>query len=154
MKRFLAWPIVAGVCIALAGTAAGAPMELTAPDGRTVILYDDFTWEFKRAAPSREADTVVLDELVTRPSRFLNQDIVVTGPVTRLLGAYRLSSDQSQNNIVVDVERVRRADQIKLEEALSATGFTGSVPVQIQGNVERGTMTHRIVAKNIVVMSE
>lgn len=154
MKRILAWVLATGLSAAIAAPAAGAPIELTAPDGRTVILYDDFTWEFKRAPPNLTSDTVELDDLVTRPSQYLNQDVVVTGPVTRLLGAYRLTTDKSQNNMVVDVEQVRRADQIKLEQALESVGFTGSVRVQIQGNVEQGTVTHRLVARNIVIIDQ
>jgi hypothetical protein len=131
--------------------ARAEPIELQTPDGQTVILYPDRTWEYKRPPPTTTADTVELDALVENPSTFADQDVIVTGKVARLLGAYRLNSSSGQNNIVVDVERARRADQIKLEEALKSAGMVGTVSVQIQGRVQRGTVTWRLVARDIVV---
>ncbi len=131
--------------------AKAAPIELQTPDGQTVILYPDRTWEYKRPAPTATEDTVELDALVERPSTFADQDVIVTGNVARLLGAYRLNSSNGQNNIVVDVERARRADQIKLEEALRSAGTLGRVSVQIHGRVQRGTVTWRLVAREIFI---
>ena len=129
------------------------PMELQTPDGQTVILYVDRTWEYKRPPPTSEGDTVELDALVEGPSNFAGQEVVITGNVARLLGAYRLNSTNGQNNIVVDVTRARRADQIELDAALEKAGFMGSVRLQIQGRVEQGTVTYRLVAANIVLIN-
>jgi hypothetical protein len=128
-------------------------MELQTPDGQTVILYVDRTWEYKRPPPVRGEDTVDLDTLVEGPSKFAGQEVVITGNVARLLGAYRLNSTNGQNNIVVDVARARRADQIELDAALEKAGFMGSVRLQIQGRVEQGTVTYRLVAANIVLVN-
>ena len=152
MKSFRASLAAMALLLIGSGVASAAPIELTAPDGRTVILYDDFTWEYKRAAPNREADTVASDDLIARPSNYLNQDVVVTGFVTNLLGAYRLTSEKGQNNIVVEIDRVRREDQIKLEEALKEAGFMGRVRAQIQGQIKQGTVTYYIAASNIIVV--
>ncbi|KUF10247.1 WSC domain-containing protein [Pseudoponticoccus marisrubri] len=46
------------ICLVLAGPAA-AEFEATAPDGRTVILSEDFTWRYK--APAPVAEGVVVD---------------------------------------------------------------------------------------------
>ena len=147
--------IIAGsvflLLFAWVSAALAEPMELQTPDGQTVILYPDRTWEYKRPAPAVTEDTVELDTLVERPSTLADQDVIVTGNVARLLGAYRLNSSNGQNNIVVDVERARRADQIKLEEALRSAGTLGRVSVQIHGRVQRGTVTWRLVARDIFI---
>ena len=44
------------------GLAWAQGMEVELPDGRTVLLYDDHTWEFKRPAPAPAGDTVEVDE--------------------------------------------------------------------------------------------
>jgi hypothetical protein len=122
---------------ACVSAVSAEPMELQTPDGQTVILYPDRTWEYKRPPPTPEGDTVELDALVE----------------ARLLGAYRLNSTNGQNNIVVDVTRTRRADQIELDAALEKAGFMGTVRLQIQGRMEQGTVTYRLVAANIVLIN-
>ena len=149
-KNFILSGLFLLLCSFLAPAVAAEPMELKTPEGKTVVLYPDFTWEFKRPAPGALDDTVDLNALVTRPGDFAGQDIVVTGNVARLLGAYRLKSTEEQNNIVVDVEGVRRADQIELEKAIEAKGLGGSVRLQIQANVGRRNLVHRLVASDIV----
>ena len=72
------------------------------------------------------------------PGKFAGQEVVVTGTIAHMLGAYRLQSNSEQNTIVLDVEQARRADQIALEQALSSAGFGNSVRVQAQGLVEQG----------------
>ena len=136
---------------ALAQEAADG-MEVELPDGRTVMLYDDHTWEFKRPAPQTISDTVAVDDLVSNPSQFVGQDVVVTGTVARLLGAYRLQSGSQQKTIVLDVERARRADQIALEQALAKAGFGSSVRVQARGEVERSLTTPRLLASDLIVL--
>jgi hypothetical protein len=138
---------------ALAQDAASG-MEVQLPDGQSVVLYDDHTWEFKRPAPQTMADTVEVDELVERPSRFDGQDVIVTGTVVRALGAYRLQSSSRQTTIVLDVERARRADQIALEQALAKAGFGKSVRVQAHGKVEKSLTTSRLRATDLVVVEE
>ncbi len=100
------------------GFAVADGTEMQRPDGRTVVLYDDHTWDFKRPAPEMMSDTIEVDELVQRPGRFDGQEVVVTGTVARMAGAYRLQSGSRQNTIVLDIERARRADQIAMEQAL------------------------------------
>ena len=135
-------------------TAHAETMELRAPDGRTVVLYDDFTWEYKRDAPSQTGDTVNLDDLVKNPARFEGEEVVVTGRLADLLGAYRLSSSEGQNNIVVDVDKIRRADQIELEKAFDDAGWTGTLKTQITGTVELGTVAYRLIAKDVVLLRQ
>ncbi len=127
-------------------------MEVGLPDGRAVMLYDDHTWDFKRPAPQEMADTVEVDQLVQRPGRFDGQEVVVTGTVARLLGAYRLQSGSQQISIVIDVERARRADQIALEQALEKAGFGNSVRVQARGEVEQSLTTSRLLATDLIVL--
>jgi hypothetical protein len=137
----------------LCGPVWAQGTEVQAPDGRTVLLFDDHTWEFKRPAPASAEDTVEVDMLVENPGRFMGQEVVVTGTVTRFLGAYRLQSSSAQNTIVLDVDQARRADQIALEQAL-AGGFARSVRVQVRGEVERSLITSRIVAEDLLVLQE
>ncbi len=127
-------------------------MEVGLPDGRAVMLYDDHTWEFKRPAPQVTTDTVAVDELVQRPGRFSGQEVVVTGTVARVLGAYRLQSGSEQKTIVLDVEQARRADQIALEQALEKVGFGNSVRVQARGEVEQSLTTSRLLATDLIVL--
>ncbi|MEM7171015.1 MAG: hypothetical protein AAF530_12655 [Pseudomonadota bacterium] len=127
-----------------------APVELTMPDGRAVVLYPDRTWEFKRPAATLKQDTVSVDELVTQPSKYKGEKVVVTGNIFRLLGAYRLQTPDGKNNIVVDVKDVRRADQIKLRDFFKEGGFTSSIKAQITGTVETGTVTNRFKASEIL----
>ncbi len=143
-----------GLVLAGASLAAAQGTEVQLPDGRAVILYDDQTWEFKRPAPEVMADTVEVDALVKNPGKFAGQEVVVTGTVARLLGAYRLQSNSEQNTIVLDVEQARRADQIALEQALSSAGFGNSVRVQAQGLVEQSLTTSRLVAADLIVLGE
>ena len=158
MKQiFLCWCIsllflVVTFSISSHAPAFAEPVELRTPDGQTVILYDDFTWEFKRAAPSTTGDTVDLDDLVKNPSRFEGEEVVITGQLADLLGAYRLNSREGQNNIVVDVEKVRRADQIDLEKAFDEAGWTDTLKTQITGTIELGTVTYSLIAKDIVLL--
>ena len=137
----------------LFGLAWAQGMEVQVPDGRTVSLYDDHTWEFKRLAPAPAGDTVAVDELLENPGRFDGKEVVVTGTVVRFLRAYRLQSSSKQITIVLDVDRARRADQIALEQAL-AGGFSTSVRVQVRGEVERSLITSRIVAEDLLVLPE
>ncbi len=143
-----------GLVLAGAGLAAAEGTEVQFADGRTAILYDDHTWEIKRPAPEVKADTVEVDPLVKNPGKFAGQEVVVTGTVTRMLGAYRLQSNSEQNTIVLDVEQARRTDQIALEQALSAVGFGNSVRVQAQGLVEQSLTTSRLVAADLIVLGE
>ncbi|MEE8145499.1 MAG: hypothetical protein V3T57_08815, partial [Kiloniellales bacterium] len=99
-------------------------------------------------------DTVEVDALVKNPGKFTGQEVVVTGTVTRFLGAYRLQSGSDQITIVLDVGQARRADQITLEQALSAAGFGNSVRVQAQGLVEQSLTTSRLLASNLIVLGE
>jgi hypothetical protein len=143
-----------GLVLAGAGLAAAEGTEVQFPDGRVAILYDDNTWEFKRPPPEARVDTVKVDALVKNPGKFDGQEVVVTGTVTRMLGAYRLQSNSEQNTIVLDVEQARRADQIVLEQALSAVGFGNSVRVQAQGLVEQSFTTSRLVTSDLIVLGE
>ena len=153
------WPVLAAILFvinvspALAQDAADG-MEVQLPDGRAVMLYDDHTWEFKRPAPQVMTDTVEVDELVQRPSRFDGQEVVVTGTVARMLGAYRLQSGSQQKTIVLDIEQARRADQITLEQALTKAGFGNSVRVQARGEVEQSLTTSRLLASDLIVLEE
>lgn len=142
--------------LVLAGTALAAAegIEVQLPDGRGAIFYDDHTWEIKRPAPEVMADTVEVDALVKNPGKFAGQEVVVTGTIAHMLGAYRLQSNSEQNTIVLDVEQARRADQIALEQALSAAGFGNSVRVQAQGLVEQSLTTSRLVASDLIVLGE
>ncbi len=137
----------------LCGPVWAQGTEVQTPDGRAVLLHDDHTWEFKRPAPAPAEDTVEVNTLVENPSGFMGQEVVVTGTVTRFMGAYRLQSSSAQNTIVLDVDQARRADQIALEQAL-AGGFSTSVRVQVRGEVERSLMTSRIVAEDLLVLPE
>jgi hypothetical protein len=130
--------------LVLAGTALAA----------AAIFYDDHTWEIKRPAPEVMADTVEVDALVKNPGKFAGQEVVVTGTIAHMLGAYRLQSNSEQNTIVLDVEQARRADQIALEQALSSAGFGNSVRVQAQGLVEQSFATSRLVASDLIVLGE
>ena len=127
-------------------------MEVELPDGRSVMLYDDHTWEFKRPAPQAMTDTVAVDELVQKPGQFDSQEVVVTGTVARLLGAYRLQSGSQQKTILLDVERARRADQIALEQAMAKASFGSSVSVQARGEVEQSLTTSRLLVTDLIVL--
>ncbi len=48
------------------------------PDGQTAVLYEDFTWEYKRAAPEVAVDTVDVARLVGGPAEFRDQEVGVT----------------------------------------------------------------------------
>lgn len=126
--------------------------EVQLPDGRTVLLFDDYTWEFKRPAPHPVQDTVDVEQLVLRPNNFAGQDLVVTGNVVRFLGAYRLQSGSQQNTLVVDVDKVRRADQLALERALAAAGGGNAVRIQVQGEVQRSLTASRLIAEDLLVL--
>ncbi len=136
----------------LFGLAWAQGMEVQVPDGRTVSLYDDHTWEFKRLAPAPAGDTVAVDELLENPGRFDGKEVVVTGTVVRFLRAYRLQSSSKQITIVLDVDRARRADQIALEQALAET--RRMVRVQARGDVERSLLAFRLVAEDLLVLPE
>ena len=136
------------------GEVAGGQLEVQYPDGRVAVLYDDHTWEFQRPAPQEMADTVEVDELVLRPGRFDGQEVVITGTVTRVLGAFRLQSGSQQNSILIDVERTRRADQITLEQALAKVGFGNSVRVQARGEVEHFLITSSLLAVDLIVLEK
>jgi hypothetical protein len=139
------------VWFAALGPAAAA-LELQTPDGRTVVLYDDFTWEYERPAPAPAADTVTADALVGEPSKFKGQQVVVSGSVAKLLGEYRLQSGSEQKAMTVDLSKIRRADQIALEKALKTAGTFGSVKVQIHGQVEQDVVTYKLVASELLVL--
>ena len=136
------------------GFAVADGTEMQLPDGRTVVFYDDHTWDFKRPAPEMMSDTIEVDELVQRPGRFDGQEVVVTGTVARMAGAYRLQSGSRQNTIVLDIERARRADQIALEQALEKVSFDHSVWVQAHGVVEQSGTTSRLLATDLIVLGE
>ncbi len=138
---------------ALCGLAWAQGTEVQVPDGRTVLLFDDHTWEIKRPAPALAEDTVEVDKLVETPGRFIGQEVVVTGTVTRFMGAYRLLSSSGQNAIVLDVDQARRADQITLEQAL-AGGIVKTMRVQVRGEVERPLIISRLVAEDLLVLPE
>jgi hypothetical protein len=140
--------------IAFCGLASAQGTEVQLPDGQTVLLYDDHTWEFKRPAPAPAEDTVEVDNLVENAGRFVGEEVVVTGTVVRFLGAYRLQSSSAQNTIVLDVGQARRADQIALEQALAEAGIGKSVRVQVRGEVERSLVTSRLVAEDLSMLSE
>lgn len=140
--------------LALPGLALAQGTEVTLPDGQNVILYNDHTWEFKRPPPQPMADTVGVDELVGNPGRYVDQDVVVSGKVARLLGAYRLLSNTAQNNLVLDVREARRADQIALDQALTKVGFGNSVTVQAHGLVEQSLTTSRLVATDLILIDK
>ena len=151
LHAFAAILFVIHVSSALAQDAPDG-MEVGLPDGRAVMLYDDHTWEFKRPAPQVTADTIAVDELVQRPGRFNGQEVVVTGTVIRMLGAYRLQSGSEQKTIVLDVGQARRADQIALEQGLAKAGFGNSVRVQARGEVEQSLTTSRLLAADLIVL--
>lgn len=144
-----AWLLIAGYGIAGAG-----PIEVQTPEGRTAVLYDDFTWEYKQPAPSLTSTTLEAAPLVDNPGKFQDQEVVVVGSLARLLGAYRLQSDSAQKSLPVNVEGMPEADRIKLKEALEAAGMIGSVKVQIRGSVERKFMIYRLVASDLVLIEE
>ncbi len=100
------------------------------------------------------SDTIEVDELVQRPGRFNGQEVVVTGAVARMAGAYRLQSGSRQKTIVLDIERARRADQIALEQALEKMSFDHSVWVQAHGVVEQSGTTSRLLATDLIVLGE
>jgi len=137
--------------LAALGPAAAA-LELQAPDGRTVVLYDDFTWEYKRPAPTPASDTVSADALVGQPSEYKGQQVVVSGALTKLLGEYRLRSGSEQKAMTVDLSKIRRADQIALDEALAAAGSFGAVRVQIHGEVVQDVITYKLAAAELLVL--
>ncbi len=136
----------------LFGLAWAQGMEVQVPDGRTVSLYDDHTWEFKRLAPVPAGDTVAVDILLKNPGRFDGKEVVVTGTVGRFLRAYRLRASSGLTTIVLDVDRARRADQIALEQALAET--RRRVRVQARGDVERSLLAFRLVAEDLLVLPE
>jgi len=138
---------------ALCGLAWAQGTEVQVPDGRTVLLFDDHTWEIKRPAPALAEDTVEVNKLVETPGRFIGQEVVVTGTVARFMGAYRLQSSSGQNAIVLDVDQARRADQITLEQALAA-GIVETVRVQVRGEVKRPLIISRLVAGDLLVLPE
>lgn len=131
---------------------AVAAIELQTPDGRTVVLYDDFTWEYKRPAPTLATDTVAADALINDPSKFKGQQVVVSGSLVKLLGEYRMQSSSGQKAMNVDVTKIRRADQIQLEQALKKAGTFGSVKVQVQGQVEQGVVSYKLAASELLLL--
>ena len=137
---------------AVASAAQDQPMKLKTEDGRTVILYGDKTWEFEWPMPGLKKDTVAANDLVSRPDRQSGKDLVVTGKLVRLLGTYHLQATDPQNSIVVDLSAIRRADQIAVDKGLKKAGLTGSLKVQIQGRVEKGTITHYVKAKDVLIL--
>jgi len=140
---------IGGVALADMASAANEPMKLTTKSGKKVILYSDKTWEFERAAPGMMKDTVAANDLVKRPDKLRGKDIVVSGKLVTLFGAYHLQATDPQNSILVDVKDIRRADQITLEKRMKEAGLTGSVAAQIQGTVQKGTITDYVKAKNV-----
>jgi hypothetical protein len=135
-----------------AATAWAQGMEVQTPDGKTAILYSDGTWEYKRPSPLLEATTLSADELVLKPSAYRDQEVVVDGKMVRIFGKYLLQSDKGQNTMGVDIAKIRRADQIALEEALDQAGFTGSINVQVQGTVKLSTVTYYLEAHNVIML--
>ncbi len=113
------------IWLVLSGPVWAQGTEVQTPDGRAVLLHDDHTWEVKRPAPAPAEDTVEVNTLIENPSRFMGQEVVVTGTVARFMGAYRLQSSAEQNTIVLDVDQARRADQIALEQAEHGSGSAG-----------------------------
>lgn len=132
--------------------AAAETMEVQGPDGRTILLFDDKTWDYKpepAVAPSEP--TVDRDDLVLNPDEYVGQQVIVSGKLVEAFGAYRLTSKNGQNNIVVDVEQLPAAEQNRLEDAFDEAGWTGAVPAQIHGVVEEGTFGHRILASQVLL---
>jgi len=143
---------IGGIVLASLTIAAEAPMKLTTKDGKTVILYSDKTWEFERAAPGKMKDTVSANDLVKQPAKLRGKDVVVSGKMVTLFGAHHLQATDPQNSILVDLKDIRRADQIAVEESLKEAGMTGGVTVQIQGTVQKGTITDFVKAKNLYIV--
>ena len=143
--------VLAAGCFLTSVVLAGGS-EVQTPDGRTAVLYEDGTWEYKRPAPLLEANTVGVDELVLKPSQFKDQEVIVTGKIVRVFGKNLLQSENGQNTMGVDVSGARRADQIALEEASKAAGLTGAVTAQIRGKVVLSTVTYRLDAEDIVIL--
>ena len=139
--------------IVFCGMAQAQGTEVQLPDGATILVFDDHTREFKRPAPEPAKDTVEVNDLVENSNRFVGQEVVVTGDIVRFLGAYRLQSTSAQNTLVLDVERTRRADQVALEQALAKAGFRQGVRVQVRGEVERSLVSSRLVAEDLIVLS-
>ena len=152
MQKFALPALVLAAGCFLTSVVLAAGTEVQTPDGRTAVLYEDGTWEYKRPAPVLEANTVGVDELVLKPSQFQDQEVIVTGKIVRVFGKNLLQSENGQNTMGVDVSKVRRADQIALEDASKAVGLTGAVTAQIRGKVILGTVTYRLDAEDIVIL--
>ncbi len=70
---------MAAVLLAIiSGFAMAGSIEVQTSDGQTAVLYEDFTWEYKRAAPEVAVDTVDVARLVGGPAEFRDQEVVVT----------------------------------------------------------------------------
>ena len=85
------------------------------------------------------------------PAEFRDQEVVVTRRVSQLFGAIRLLSPTEQRTLNLDLDGVRRADQIKLENALEGAGVTGTARVQMRGTIERDFPIYRLVASDLLV---
>ena len=131
---------------------AAAAIELQTPDGRTVVLYDDFTWEYQRPAPTLATDTVAADALIGDPAKLKGQEVVVSGALVKLLGEYRLQSSSGQKAMNVDLTKIRRADQIAVDKALKEAGTFGSVKVQLHGRVEQGVVAYKLAASELLLL--
>ncbi len=97
-------------------------------------------------------DTVDVARLVGGPAEFRDQEVVVTGRVSDFFGAIRLLSPTAQRPLNLDLDGVRRADQIKLETAREGAGTTGTVRVQMRGKIERDFTSYRLVASDLLVL--
>ena len=150
---------LAGCLFAVVGLFASAGawadgIEAQTPDGKTVMLYENGTWEYKRPSPVLEATTLSAEELVVTPSKYHGQEVVVDGNMIRLFGKFLLQSDRGQSTMGVGVKKVRQADRNALVAALDKAGFTGSVKVQIQGTVELASITYFLEARDIILLPE
>ena len=99
-----------------------------------------------------QEDTADVNDLILRPSRYRGREIVVTGLLTHFLGLYRLRLEKEQNSLIVNVDRIPQADQIRLEKATRAVGILGSVRVRIKGTVAQANfLTYRFVTSDLVL---
>ena len=72
---------------ACVSAATAEPMEVQTPDGQTVILYPDRTWEYKRPPPTPEGYTVELDAGAATSFRMDGEHIVSDRPGYRPIPA-------------------------------------------------------------------
>ena len=144
--------LAAALLVVTSGFAMAGSIEVQTPNGQTAVLYEDFTWEYNRPAPEVTSDTVDVARLVGGPAEFRDLEVVVTGRVSDFFGAIQLLSPTEQGTLKLHLDGIRRADQIKLEEALSAAATTGTVRVQMRGKVEQDFLSYQLMASDLLVL--